>query len=42
MKPGDGLLAYDRNADGKIDRFDEISFVPCAQPRPTWRPGPSL
>ena len=30
MKPGDGLLAYDRNADGKIDRFDEISFVPYA------------
>ncbi len=29
-EPGDGLLAYDRNADGNIDRSDEISFVPYA------------
>ena len=26
--PADGFIAYDKNADGKIDRFDEISFVP--------------
>ncbi len=26
----DGLLAYDYNGDGKIERFDEISFVPYA------------
>ncbi len=24
----DGFIAYDKNGDGKIDRFDEISFVP--------------
>ncbi|HEY9105960.1 MAG TPA: cadherin-like domain-containing protein, partial [Roseateles sp.] len=28
INPSDGLIAYDRNGDGKIDRFDEISFVP--------------
>jgi len=26
--PSDGFIAYDKNGDGKIDRFDEISFVP--------------
>jgi VCBS repeat-containing protein len=26
--PQDGLLAYDKNGDGKISDFDEISFVP--------------
>ena len=26
--PNDGFIAYDKNGDGKIDRFDEISFVP--------------
>jgi Ca2+-binding RTX toxin-like protein len=26
--PADGFIAYDKNGDGKIDRFDEISFVP--------------
>jgi Ca2+-binding RTX toxin-like protein len=29
-EPGDGLLAYDRDGNGKIDRSDEISFVPYA------------
>nr|WP_315240818.1 cadherin-like domain-containing protein [uncultured Albidiferax sp.] len=28
--PGDGLLAYDKSQDGKIDQWDEISFVPYA------------
>jgi VCBS repeat-containing protein/YD repeat-containing protein len=26
--PQDGLLAFDKNGDGKINSFDEISFVP--------------
>ncbi|UUZ65416.1 hypothetical protein LP417_13320 [Polaromonas sp. P1-6] len=26
--PGDGLLAFDKDGDGKITSFDEISFVP--------------
>jgi Ca2+-binding RTX toxin-like protein len=26
--PDDGFIAFDKNGDGKIDRFDEISFVP--------------
>ena len=29
-EPGDGLLAYDKNGDGKIERSDEISFVSYA------------
>jgi VCBS repeat-containing protein len=28
--PQDGLLAFDKNGDGKIDSYDEISFVPYA------------
>lgn len=26
--PADGFIAYDKNGDGKISEFDEISFVP--------------
>ena len=33
--PADGLLAYDKNGDGKITSFDEISFVPYAKDQPT-------
>jgi Ca2+-binding RTX toxin-like protein len=31
INPTDGLIAYDKNGDGKIDRFDEISFVSYAE-----------
>ncbi len=33
--PGDGLLAYDRDGNGKIERLDEISFVPYAPEQQT-------
>ncbi|MFC5521441.1 NlpC/P60 family protein [Polaromonas jejuensis] len=33
--PGDGLLAFDKDGDGKITSFDEISFVPYAPDQQT-------
>lgn len=33
--PADGLIAFDKNGDGKIDSFDEISFVPYAKDQQT-------
>jgi VCBS repeat-containing protein len=33
--PADGFIAYDRNGDGKITEFDEISFVPYSPNSPT-------
>lgn len=33
--PGDGLLAFDRDGNGKIERLDEISFVPYAPDQQT-------
>ncbi|MGH6640326.1 MAG: hypothetical protein ACREBY_17220, partial [Polaromonas sp.] len=33
--PGDGLLAFDKDGNGKIERFDEISFVPYAADQQT-------
>lgn len=35
VKPGDGLLAFDHDGNGKIERADEISFVPYASEQQT-------
>jgi len=35
VKPGDGLLAFDHDGNGKIERADGISFVPYASEQQT-------